>query len=91
MKLLKFIVKFGKLAAVGASGPVGWIIHFFFGDRYLVKPENKDGEYFFGYTADTPHPWMPATGTEGRCELCGLRWDAIIHGAKRRFASRKNK
>jgi hypothetical protein len=28
-------------------------------------------DYFQGFTEDSPHPHMPATGTEGRCELCG--------------------
>ena len=29
-------------------------------------------DYFQGFVADKPHPLMSATGSEGRCELCGL-------------------
>ncbi len=44
-------------------------------------------DYFFGFKENEPHPclvpyrrhWRPATGTEGRCELCGLDWDAPLH------------
>lgn len=35
--------------------------------------------YFQGFTKDQPHPPMPATGTEGRCELCGGPRDAPLH------------
>lgn len=36
-------------------------------------------DYFHGHEIDRPHPHMPATGTEGRCELCGERADAVLH------------
>lgn len=35
--------------------------------------------YFQGFTKEHPHPRMAATGSEGRCELCGLGPDATIH------------
>lgn len=35
-------------------------------------------DYFQGFTEDVPHPRMAATGTEGRCELCGL-YDSELH------------
>lgn len=43
------------------------------------SPQRSDADYFQGYTKDEPHPHMPATGTEGRCELCGLGPDASVH------------
>ena len=36
-------------------------------------------DYFRGYRDYRPHPHMPATGTEGRCEVCGGRGDNRMH------------
>jgi len=41
-------------------------------------PGKTEADYFQGFKKDLPHPSMPATGTEGRCELCGLR-DSPLH------------
>ncbi len=38
-------------------------------------------DYFQGAKADEPHPCFAATGSEGRCELCGLGPDAPLHEA----------
>ncbi len=35
--------------------------------------------YFRGYVAHMRHPHMPATGTEGMCELCGHGSDSPLH------------
>ena len=45
--------------------------------------ETDPADYFFGYVADKPHPRMASTGTEGRCELCGLL-DSPMHDEWRR-------
>jgi hypothetical protein len=45
----------------------------------LVLPDEPVGDYFQGNVKDQPHPWMPATGSEGRCELCGLGENVVIH------------
>jgi len=37
-------------------------------------------QYFHGFAAGMAHPPMLATGSEGRCELCGGMPDAAIHG-----------
>jgi len=39
-------------------------------------------DYFHGDTADKPHTCWAASGSEGRCELCGLYSDAYIHNVK---------
>ena len=42
---------------------------------------NMDGwDYFQGFRRDEPHPRLAATGSEGRCELCGLD-EAPLHTA----------
>ncbi len=44
-----------------------------------IEPEERKLErssmidYFQGFVADKSHPLMSATGSDGRCELCGLR------------------
>ncbi len=48
----------------------------------LVKEviEGPQSDYFQRFVADKPHPLMSATGSEGRCELCGLR-ESQLHDA----------
>jgi hypothetical protein len=35
--------------------------------------------YFGRYVYNLPHPCMAATGTEGRCELCGHGPESALH------------
>lgn len=44
----------------------------------------RAADYFRGFTAGQPHPHMPATGTEGRCELCSGEREAVVHEQRTR-------
>ena len=47
----------------------------------IERPEPSSmSDYFQGFVADKSHPLMSATGSEGRCELCGLR-ESPLHDA----------
>lgn len=41
--------------------------------------KQRGHDYFFGYIESEAHPSMAATGTEGRCELCGGYADDVRH------------
>lgn len=42
--------------------------------------EQAKKDYFFGYSDPWQyHPWMPATGSEGRCLLCDGPASALVH------------
>lgn len=46
----------------------------------MIRQATED-EYFRGHKADKPHPHMPATGTEGMCELCRDGRESPFHQA----------
>jgi hypothetical protein len=49
-------------------------------EGYLGLTKEEYGRFYYrGYIRTKNHPPMPATGTEGLCELCEKKHDDPIH------------